>query len=171
MNFRYFVYRETGDLHNMPVWWVKIFEGQKHLPDWLQIYRERPEKDRLVNDLDIDFRDDMESQLGIDFEENRPREIYDLLLIYMEPDVTPRLRRLQSISEFSTNLRLAVFVGAFLYIIYGIANWGDLFFWTVLMISLASVMFVFAFWWFLTLTHAQYDELLLKEYYMQRLQD
>jgi len=171
MNFRYFLYRETNDLRNMPTWWVKVFEVQTYLPNWLRIYHERAEEDRLVSDLDLNFRDDMESELGIGFEENRPREIYDLLLIYMEPHVSSRLRRLQSISEFSANLRLAVLIGALIYTLYALSNWGDLFFFMSLLLSLTSVAFLFGFWWLLTLAHAQYDELLLKEYYLKRLHD
>lgn len=171
MSFRYFVYKETEQMDKMPNWYVYIIMFQNKLPSKLNFYEEREEDGRLTNDLDMDFRDDFESELGVDFVDNRPREIYDLLLIYMDDFFTPRLRRSQSVSIFSTNLRIAAAGATLVYTLYAIVNWKDPFFWSVWGVSLLFALLVVVFWSLLTMTQYQYTELLFKEYYMKRLQD
>jgi len=170
-NFRYFVYKETNQLGKMSRWYIWIISLQKKLPNKIKIYEDRIEDERLINNLDLDFREDIESELGVDFAEDRPREIYDLLLIYMSEHFTPRLRRLQSVSMFSTNLRIAAGGALVIYSLYALANWRDPFFWSIWGISIVISFLVIAFWSLLTMTHYQYDELLMKEYYVKRLQD
>ncbi|WP_206750758.1 hypothetical protein, partial [Halorubrum sp. SP3] len=67
----------------MPSWYIKLIEWQQKLPRKLNFYEDRDESERLTNNMNLDFRKDLESELGVDFIEDRPREIYDLLLIYM----------------------------------------------------------------------------------------
>lgn len=168
MSFRYFVYRETDQMEKMPDWYIYIVELQEKLPNRLNFYEEREEDNRLTNDLEMDFRKDMESELGVDFVDNRPREIYDLLIIYMDSHFTPRLRRLQSVSMFSTNLRIAS-GGAFIfYSLFAIFIWKDPFFWSLWSVSILIAVVIIIFWSLLTVTQYQYDELLIKEYYMKR---
>lgn len=171
MTFRYFVYKETGQMEKMPSWYIRIVEFQEKLPKRINFYEEIEEEDRLTNSLDFDFRKDIESELGVDFVENRPREIYDFLLIYMDDYFTPRLRRQQSVAVFSTNIRIAVVGTLVVWTLYAIVNWGNVFIWSVWGISILITLFLMIFWPFLTMTHYQYDELLLKEYYMKRLGD
>lgn len=171
MSFRYFIYRETDQVEKMPFWYVSLAEFQEKLPDKINFYEDRDDSERLANNLELDFRKDIEAELGVDFVDNRPREIYDLFLIYMEGHLTPRLRRFQSISMFATNLRLAAGGALLLYTPYAIANWGDPFFLSVWAISVLIILFVILFWSFFTTMHYQYDELLLKEYYMKRRQE
>ena len=88
MGFRYFVYKETGDMGNMPIHYRYIIKIQKRLPEGLNFYVDYNEERRLANEFDFEFREDIETKLCVDFDDNRPREIYDLLLIYMEDSFT-----------------------------------------------------------------------------------
>ncbi len=171
MSFRYFIYRETDQLEKMPRWYEILIKIQEKLPSQINFYEDRAEGRRLTNNLELDFREDMESELRIDFVDNRPREIYDLLLIYLDDYLTPRLRRLQSVSIFATNLRLAAGGSLFVSTLYALSNWNDPFFFSVWAVSILVGFLVIIFWSFLTMTHYQYNELLLKEYYMKRLED
>lgn len=171
MPFRYFVYRETDQMEKMPSWYVRLVKFQEKLPSKINFYEDTPDDNRLTNNLELDFREDIESELGVDFVDNRPREIYDLLLIYMNNLHTPRLRRLQSVSIFSTNLRIAAAGALVVYFLYAVFNWGNPFFLSVFGVSLIITLFVVVFWSLLTMTHYQYSELLFKEYYMKRQDD
>lgn len=171
LNFRYFVYKETDRLGKMPNWYVRLVTLQERLPKGIYFYKDIDEDRRLTNELDLDFRKDIESELGIDFIDNRPREIYDLLLIYMNDYHTPRLRRMQSISIFSTNLRVATAGALFISTLFAVANWRNPFYWSIWGVSILIALGVIAIWFFLTITKYQYDELLFKEYYMKRLDD
>lgn len=169
--FRYFVHKETDQIEKMPSWYVRLVEFQEKLPNKLNFYEDIDEDKRLVNNLELAFRRDIESELGVDFVDNRPREIYDLLLIYMDDHHTSRLRRLQSVSIFSSNLRIAAAGTLILYSVYAIFNWGDPFFLSILGVSILITVLVVFFWTALTMAQYQYAELLFKEYYMKRLKD
>lgn len=171
MTFRYFVYRETDEIDNMSKWYQWLVQIQEKLPEKIYFYEDRDEADRLTSNLDLNFREDIESELGVDFEENRPREIYDLFLIYMEPYQTPRLRRMQSVSMFSTNLRIATAGALIIYTLYWILNWKQPFFILVWITSLLIGFFTLISWSIQTLTKYQHDEMLFKEYYMKRQKD
>lgn len=168
MNFRYFVYRETGSLNKMPWHFQKLTSIQSKLPTWFNFYVDIDEKERLTNDLDLDFREDMEEQLGIDFNENRPREVYDSLMIYMDPILTSRTRRFQSLSIFAINLQVSV---VFVTAIYGlvfltdVSNFARL---IPLLVSLALLVITIVCRPILAVPQYHYIELLVKEYYMKR---
>lgn len=134
-SFRYFVYRETDQIEKMPGWYIKLIEWQQRLPNGLYFYEDRSDEARLTNNMDLNFREDIESELGVDFLQNRPREIYDLLLIYMEDSQTHRLRRFQSVSMFSSNIRIAAVGGLLPYSAFAVANWPDPFFAFMLLVS------------------------------------
>lgn len=170
LSFRYFVYKETDQLEKMPSWYVRIYEFQERLPDAINFYEEIEGDQRLVNNLELNFRNSIETELGINFVENRPREIYDLLLIYMSGDLTPRLRRMQSVSIFSTNLRIATAMGTIFYTLYLVFNLRNPVAQAVWVTSLVFLLLVTAFWTFLTVAQYHYDELLLKEYYIKQTQ-
>jgi hypothetical protein len=171
MGFRYFVYKETNDMSNMPIHYRYIINTQQKLPEGLDFYLDYNEEQRLANEFDFEFREDIETKLGVDFNDNRPREIYDLLLIYMEGSFTRRLRRLQSMSRFGSNIRIAsvgslffmsIYLIPFRHSIFAKLAWFTAFVVAVTVLSLGS---------FFTLFQQHYDELLMKEYYMKRVQE
>jgi len=171
MGFRYFVYKETNDMSNMPIHYRYIINIQQKLPEGLDFYLDYNEEQRLANEFDFEFREDIETKLGVDFNDNRPREIYDLLLIYMEGSFTRRLRRLQSMSRFGSNIRIAsvgslffmsIYLIPFRHSIFAKLAWFTAFVVAVTVLSLGS---------FFTLFQQHYDELLMKEYYMKRIQE
>ncbi|WP_152420874.1 hypothetical protein [Halorubrum coriense] len=168
-NFRYIIYKETDELEKMPAFYTHIIKLQKKLPSRLKFYEEPDGHERLTNNLDLDFRESMERELNVDFKENNPRQIYDLLLIYMHEDLTPRLRRMQSISIFSANLRLATIFGFAIYTFYYLGNRGSEIIWIVWFVSGIIAVIVFITWSVLDITHHQYIELLVKEYYMKQI--
>ncbi|WP_151145795.1 hypothetical protein [Haloarcula sp. CBA1131] len=170
-SFRYFVYKETQQLEKMPIWFIYAINVQEYFPNRLNFYEEFDEDKLLTNNLELDFREDLETELGVDFDNDRPKKIYDLLLIYMDGHFTPRLRRLQSVSIFSTNLRISVAGILLISVLYMIGNWGSPFFSFVLGFSAVLAVVVIMFWSVLTMTQQQYSELLFKEYYMKRFQD
>lgn len=97
MSFRYFIYKETDQMGKMPRWYIRIVEFQERLPNRINFYEDRGENEHITDDMQFDFREDIESELGVDFVDTRPRDIYDLLLIYLDDHLTPRLRRMQSV--------------------------------------------------------------------------
>ncbi|MCU4800081.1 hypothetical protein OB920_06830 [Halobacteria archaeon HArc-gm2] len=168
MGFRYFVYQETDQMDKLPRWYIYLVEVREMLPNKLNFQEERDDEERLTNSLEMEFRKDIESEVGVDFLDNRPREIYDLLLIYMDDHLTPRLRRLQSVSIFSTNLRIAAGGTLIIYTPLALNNWKDPFFWTMWGVSIIIAIVVVVFWSFLTFTQHRYVEILIKEYYVKR---
>lgn len=165
--FRYFIFKETGDIDIMPLRYRKAVKVQKNLPGWLNIYEHTKEESRLTNQFDFDFRKSMESKYGLDFKKNRPREIYDALLIDLGPDLTMRTQRSHSLAMFNTNLKIAVFLAGFIYI--GVFIFGDLtplMAFSILSFVLIGVL-VIILTLFLDSSQHLYIELLLKEYYMK----
>ncbi len=171
MTFRYFIYKQSGQIEKMPRRYRWIIDKQELLPERLHIYEEIPTEELLPSHLDLDFREDMESELGVDFDENRPRDIYDLLLVYMDSHFTARIRRQQSLAIFSSNLRMSSGLAGIFYLYYVVMDFGSLLSIISGVILLAIVLIMAAGWPVLTMAQYQYGELLMKEYYGKRHSD
>lgn len=110
----------------------------------------------------------MESTLGVDFEKDRPREIYDALLIYLDSTLSNRTMRLQSLHVFAGNLKIVAVVSPILYGLISVYNWFEPIFTTMLFASIAASTFCLLFIAALSASEGLYLELLLKEYWLKQ---
>lgn len=169
MPFRYLIYNQTGDISKMPFWYQKEKQLQKWFPE--RLHREEPKgEDYLPDYLNMDFRSQIENEFDIDFVSHSPRDIYDLLILSLEPNFSSRTRRHQSLYAFSKNLQIATAIAIFLYLGEFLLNMQNEII-QIAIISLIGVLtLIFVSISFLIATPHLYVELLLKEYYLKSKQ-
>ncbi len=168
--FRWFIYDHTRDIQDIPRWYRNRVKYQNYLPDifHIDIDDELEMQGTVSYELDLDFHEDMESELGVDFDHNSPRDIYDMLLIYMDPHFTRRIRRQQSLAIFASNFRLSALGATLVYLYYAIVNIGSLISYISIGMVVLIIIILLSGWSVLNMTQHQYGELLMKEYYAER---
>lgn len=167
--FRYLIYNETGDLSKMPLWYRKESKIQPWLPKRLQ--RKEPSgDDYLPAHLNLDFRSQMENEFDVDFKVDRPRDIYDLLILSLEPNLSARTRRHQSLFAFTKNLQIATVVAIVLYVAEFLVDTQNGVFQIAILALIIVLTFILVFISFLKASAHIYFELLIKEYYLKHKQ-
>ncbi|ELZ12627.1 hypothetical protein C479_04502 [Halovivax asiaticus JCM 14624] len=117
----------------------------------------------------MDFRTHIESQFQIDFEKVEDHDIYDLLVMHLEPTMSRRTRRQRSLYILITNLKMSYVIAFFMYVVLLLFNPGNeiIQLSTLLLITVAA--FTFLLLSFMRVTGSIYVELLLKEFYLSEI--
>lgn len=167
--FYYLLYKSTGDLTKMPSWYQKVVWLDNALPDSCPpLIEERDPENYLPNRLEIDFKEEFEIRYGLNCDTDRPRDIYDIMLLDLEPELSSRTHRHRSLYIFTRNLQIATVFAFPFYLLEYLANMQN----GIMVLALFSLLFiavsVFVYSRFLDTSPHLYVELLLKEFYLKR---
>ena len=168
--FHYFIYHYTDDQSKLTKYYRINLHINEKLPHLLsEKFFDHNETEYLPERLNFDFRLSMEGKFNVDFDTDEPRDIYDMLILYLEPNMSPRTQRHQSLYAFFLNLWIAFVISAAVYMVevaYQPSN-------STLVLSTLSLSIIFVVLVIISLiliiTPHVYFESLLKEYYNEEI--
>lgn len=163
--FLHLIYRETDNEEKLSWTQQKLLglerEVSSHIPD----RRETSKSNYLESRLQLDLRDSMEQELGIDFDSSSPRDIYDFLILRLEPELSIQTKRYRSLTAFTSNLRIASVLALLCYGLFFLVDREDP--WITFALGVSVILFGYIWPISQVFSNASnlYVEALLKEYY------
>lgn len=168
-DFQRYIASEVDDPSRRPFfdryapWFRSFFQ-------WLATELNIPSRDPVDKRSDMDFRGDIEERFQVKYQNDTTRDIYDLLLLHLDPHLSGRTRRYQSIYILSANAKIGLLLSLFFYFVIAMSERNSEL-WEPTFIAFLIALVFLSLWWgmfkVLELAQGSFLDLLFKEYYLQ----